>query len=156
MLVRSRWASSVTDCWAYTGAQTSKEHTMVRVRPRLRMKSARISNHLAKLNTTTFKTAPLEHLRLDLRNRFEGLQLGKDASPEDEWRELKEAVTGASQAHLGKARRGRRDWVTGETIASAEPPRLPRIQSANKEGTTQGSQRLLEGNCGRDREKQVK
>ncbi len=31
------------------------------------------------------KTAALEHLRLDLRNRFEGLQLDEDASPEVKW-----------------------------------------------------------------------
>ncbi len=105
--------------------------------------------------------AALEHLRLDLWNRFEGLQLDEDASPEDEWRELKDAVADASQAHLGKTRRCRRDWVTGETIALVEQARLARIQSApkspgtekaNNEGTTPGSQRLLEGNYGRDRE----
>ncbi len=66
------------------------------------------------------KTVALEHHRLDLRNRSEGLQLDEDASPEDEWRELKDAVADASQAHLGKMRRRRRDWVTGETIALAE------------------------------------
>ncbi len=66
------------------------------------------------------KTVALEHLRLDLRNRFEGLQLDEDASPEDEWRELKDAVANASQAHLGKTRRRRRGWVTGEKIALAE------------------------------------
>ncbi len=31
------------------------------------------------------KTVALEHLRLDLRNRFEGLQFNEDASPEDDW-----------------------------------------------------------------------
>ncbi len=66
MLVWTRWASSVIYCRAYNGTQTGSEHG---------------SNH-AKL-----KTFALEHLRLDLQNRFEGLQLGEDASPEDEWRE---------------------------------------------------------------------
>ncbi len=42
------------------------------------------------------KIVALEHLRLDLRNRFEGLQLDEDASPEDEWRELKDALADAS------------------------------------------------------------
>ncbi len=74
------------------------------------------------------KTVTLEHLRLDLRNRSEGLQLDEDASQEDEWRELKDAVADASQAHLGKTRRW--DWVTGETIVLAEQARLARIQSA--------------------------
>ncbi len=48
----------------------------------------------------------------------------------DERRELKDAVADASQAHLGKTRRRRRDWVTGETIALAEQAYLARIQSA--------------------------
>ncbi len=78
---------------------------MVRARLRLRMKAARIPNRPAKLDTSKLKTAALEHLRLDLRNRFEGLQLEEDASPEDEWRELKDAVADASQTHLGKTRR---------------------------------------------------
>ncbi len=60
------------------------------VRARLRMKAARISNRPAKLDTAKLKTVALEHLRLDLRNRFEGLQLDDDASPEDEWRELRD------------------------------------------------------------------
>ncbi len=31
------------------------------------------------------KPTALEHHRLDLRNRFEGLQLDESATPEDEW-----------------------------------------------------------------------
>ncbi len=131
---RSRWASSAIDCRAYNGAQTGSEHgsdhAMVRAHLRLRMKAAHIPNRPAKLDTAKVKTAALEHLRLDLRNRFEGLQLDEDASLEDEWRELKDAVADASQAHLGKTRRRRRDWVTGETIALVEQARLARIQSA--------------------------
>ncbi len=88
MLVRSRWASSVIDCRAYTGVQTDSEngsdHAMLRARLRLRMKAARIPNRPVKLDTSKLKTAALEHLRLDLRNRFEGLQLDEDASPADE------------------------------------------------------------------------
>ncbi len=83
MVVRSRWASSVIDCRAYNGAQTGSEHgsdhAMVRARLRLRMKAARIPNRQAKFDMA------LEHLRLVLRNRFKGLQLDEDASPEDEW-----------------------------------------------------------------------
>ncbi len=91
------------------------------------MKAARIPNRPAALDTSKLKTAALQHLRLDLRNRFEGLQLDEDASPEDEWRELKDVVADASQAHLGKTRRRRWDWDTGETIALAEHARLARI-----------------------------
>ncbi len=52
-----------------------------------------------------------EHLRLDLRNRFEALELDEDASSEDEWRELKDAAADTSQAHLGGTHRRRRDWA---------------------------------------------
>ncbi len=73
------------------------------------MKVARIPNRPAKLDTAKLKTVALEHLRLDLRNRFEVLLLDEDASPEDEWLELKDAVADASQTHLGKTCRHRRD-----------------------------------------------
>ncbi len=86
------------------------------------MKVARISNRPAELDTAKLKTAALEHLRLDLWNRFEGLLLDEDAFPEEEWRDLKDAVADASHAHLGKTHR--RDWVTGETIALTEQARL--------------------------------
>ncbi len=66
------------------------------VRARLRMKAAHVSNRPVKLHTAKLKTVALEHLRLDLRNRFEGLQLDEDASPVDEWQELKDAVADAS------------------------------------------------------------
>ncbi len=83
MLVRSRWASSVIDYWAYNGAQTGSEHgtdhAMVRARLRLHTKAARISNRPAKFDTAKLKTVKLEHLRLDLWSRFEGLQLDEDA-----------------------------------------------------------------------------
>ncbi len=74
---------------------------MVRARLRLRMKTARSSNHPTNLDTAILKTVALEHVRLDLRNRFEGLQLNEDASPEDERQELKDAAKGASQTHHG-------------------------------------------------------
>ncbi len=108
---------------------------MVRARLRLRMKAAHISNLPAKLDMAKLKTAALEHLRLDLRNRFEGFQLDKDAFLEDEWRELKDAVADATHVHLGKTHGRRRDWVTGETIALAEQARLARIQSAQVQTT---------------------
>ncbi len=121
---------------------------MVRARLLPRMKATRIPNRPAKFDTAKVKTAAL-----DLRDRFEGLQLDEDASPEDEWRELKDAVADASQAHLGKTCRRRRDWVTGETIALVEQARLARIQGApnhrdlRRQTLTEGSHRLLEGNC---------
>ncbi len=97
-------------------------------RLRLCRKAAHVSNCPAQLGTAKLKTVALEHLQLDHWTRFEGLPFDEDASPEDEWQELKDAVADASQAHLGKMRR--RDWVTGETIALAEQTRLTRIQSA--------------------------
>ncbi len=51
-------------------------------------------------------------------------------TPEDERLELKDAVKDASQAHLGRTRRHRREWSTCETTALAEQARLARIQSA--------------------------
>ncbi len=61
-------------------------HAMVRARLRLRMKAARIPNRPAKLDTSKLKTAALEHLRLDLRNRFEGLQLDELAMSDIDFR----------------------------------------------------------------------
>ncbi len=53
-----------------------------------------------------------------------------DVSHEDEWRELKDAVADACQAHLGGMRHRHWDWVTGEIIALAQQARRTRIQSA--------------------------
>ncbi len=58
---------------------------MVRDSVRQRLKAVRLSNYPAKLVTTKLKTTPLENLRQELRNRFEGLELDDDTSPEDEW-----------------------------------------------------------------------
>ncbi len=77
------------DCRAYSGAQIGSEHgpdnAMVRARVRLRIKAALISNLPAKFVTAKLKTVALEHLRLDVRNHFEGFVLEEDVSPEDEW-----------------------------------------------------------------------
>ncbi len=58
---------------------------MVRDSVRQRLKAVRLSNCPAKLVTTKLKTTALENLRQELRNRFEGLELDDDTSPEDEW-----------------------------------------------------------------------
>ncbi len=47
------------------------------------MKAARISNCPARLDTAKLKKFALEHLRLDLQNRLEGLHGDEDASPEE-------------------------------------------------------------------------
>ncbi len=84
------------------------------------------SDHaMAKLDTAKLKTAALE---LNLRNRFEGLQVDENASSR-EWRELKDEVADASQAHLRRPRRRSQDWVTDEAIALAEQACLARIES---------------------------
>ncbi len=61
MLVRSRWASSVIDCRAYTGAQTGSEHgsdhAMVQARLGLLTKAARIPNRPANLDTAKLKNS---------------------------------------------------------------------------------------------------
>ncbi len=66
MLVRSRWASSVVGCRAYTCSEHGSDYAMVCARIRLRMKAAPIPNRPAKLDTAKLKTVALEHLRLDL------------------------------------------------------------------------------------------
>ncbi len=62
---------------------------------------ARISNHPPKLGTANLKKTALDHLRLDLRNRLEGLELEGNTSPEDEWRDLKDTFADASLAPSG-------------------------------------------------------
>ncbi len=90
--MRSHWASSVIDCRVDNGTQTGSEHgsdhAMDRARLRLHIKAACISKRPGKFDTATLKTVALEHRH----NRFEGLQLDKDASLEAEWRELKETI----------------------------------------------------------------
>ncbi len=84
------------------------------------MKAARLFNHPAKTDTAKLKTTALENCRLDLWNRFKDLHLNEDVFPVDEWRELKDAVSGASQALLERTHCRRRDLVTGETMAVAQ------------------------------------
>ncbi len=69
------------------------------------------------VDTVNLKTATVEKIRPELRNRFEGLGFVADASPEDEWRLLKNAVAESCQTHSGRTRLRRRNWVIGETIA---------------------------------------
>ncbi len=70
---------------------------MVRARLRLRMKAARIPNRPAKFVTAKPKTVALEHLRLDLLNRFEGLQLDEDARKLCRWeKHFKEVLNHAA------------------------------------------------------------
>ncbi len=60
---------------------------MVRACVQIRNKAVRLSNRAAKLDTTKSKTTALENLRLELRSRFESLELDEDASSENELRE---------------------------------------------------------------------
>ncbi len=67
---------------------------------------------------------------------------------------LEDAITEAS---LGRTRRHHRVWITGETVVLSEQAHLARTcakpsgpEEANNDGTTKGSQRLLEGDYARD------
>ncbi len=55
-------------------SEHGSDHTVVCARLGLRMKAARISNYPVKLNTAKMKIAELENIRLELRNRFVGLE----------------------------------------------------------------------------------
>ncbi len=94
------------DCRAYSSAQTGSghgsSHAIVRARVQIRKKVTRLSNRSVKRDATKLKITALENLPLELRRRFEGLELDDDASSEDEWREPKDADTDASQVHLGR------------------------------------------------------
>ncbi len=65
---------------AKTGSEHGLDHVLVQARLRLCVKTVSISNRPTKLDTAKLKTVALEHLRLDLRNHFEGLQLDEDIS----------------------------------------------------------------------------
>ncbi len=94
--MQSRWPSSLINCRAYSGTQTSSEYRSdhLLVHPCLRL-------------CTRAARAP-ENFQLELLNRFEGLAFNEDASPEDKWRDPKDAVSDASQADLERTRRRRR------------------------------------------------
>ncbi len=131
VLVWSRWAHSVTDCRAYNEVKTGSKHCADQVIVRVRMKAARPSNLSAKFDTAKLKSTALGNLRLELRNRFEGLVLNGGTFPENEWWKHKHANAEASQTYLGRTRRRHRGCATDGTIALAEHARLV--------------QRLLEG-----------
>ncbi len=95
MLVWCRWASSEINCRASNGAQTGSEYSSDHAKARARLR-LRGSNRPAKVDTAKLNRVALEHFRLNLRNRFECLQLDEDASAKDKWRELKYAVADAS------------------------------------------------------------
>ncbi len=95
------------------------------------MKAARPSNLPAKFDTAKLKSTALRNRHLELRNRFEGLELNGGAFPKNEWWKHKDANAEASQTYLGGSRRRHRGCVTDETIALEEHARLV--------------QRLLEG-----------
>ncbi len=66
-LVRSRWASSVMDCWVNIGAQTDSEHGLGHARLPLPERAARISNRPTKPDTAKLNEEvadiPQAHLR---------------------------------------------------------------------------------------------
>ncbi len=74
------------------------------------------------------KTTALAIFCLGVQNRFEGLELDGGVTTGDKWRELKDTIADASLPRLGRTRRHRQHWITGETIALAEQTSLARIQ----------------------------
>ncbi len=57
---------------------------MAHARVCLRMKAGRLCNRPVKLSAAKLKTTAVKNLRLELHNRFDGLELDENASPEDE------------------------------------------------------------------------
>ncbi len=57
---------------------------MAHARVCLRMNAGRLCNRPAKISAAKLKTTVVKNLRLELQNRFDGLELDENASPEDE------------------------------------------------------------------------
>ncbi len=140
---------------AKTDSEHGLNHVMVLARLRLRVKAVSISNRPTKFDTAKLKTVALEHLRLDLRNHFEGLHLDEDVSRRTNGESSNtRSHTPARQileehaVAVGNGSLVKRASAPGEDSKCTQSAGS---EKTNNESTTSGSQRLLEGNGGRDR-----
>ena len=126
MLVRSRWASCVLDCRAYRGAETGhksgSDHTLVRAKLALRLKTLRNKPRPAILDIGQLrKPSVRDEFRLQLQNRFEALSsIPEESSIDQTWQSVKSCVQETAVSVLGNKKRPTKDWISAETIQLAD------------------------------------
>ncbi|KAJ8717892.1 hypothetical protein PYW07_005822 [Mythimna separata] len=128
LAISSKWRSSLLDVRNRRGADIDSDHHLVVAEVRLKVAVARATGGPGRLGRR-FDVNKLSDLdtrrafRLELRNRFSGLEEVAD-SLDEEWNRIKMAYTETSSVILGhKSSHSREDWMSQHTWSLIEDRR---------------------------------
>ncbi|XP_029652544.1 uncharacterized protein LOC115225737 [Octopus sinensis] len=115
-LVRSRWSD--LDSRMFRGAETGSEHGPVHILGRanlhLHLKVVKCRSKPLRYDISKLKSNQIEHLfHIELKNRFNGLQILQSASSDEVWQAVKHNLQSVMSKTHGTTKRKDRDWISG-------------------------------------------
>ena len=122
ILVSKQHRTSVLDTRAMRGADVGTDHELVRCKIRIKLKrNKQIKEDKRKKFDTTklYKSEERKAFCLELKNRFETLEIKEETTGESEvemtWKHLEETFNSVAEEKLGFKKKGQKPWISKES-----------------------------------------
>ncbi|VDP71626.1 unnamed protein product [Schistosoma curassoni] len=131
------------------GADVASDHHLVVANLKLKLRKNWTSGETAqqRFNTASLRdTDKLNEFKIALNNRFQALQdllKEEETSMEDNWEDIKEALTSTCQEVLGLKKYHHKEWISIETLDKIKERKNKRQQLTTAEHEQQKSKHKL-------------
>ena len=140
LAINGKWRSSLLDVRAHRGADMSSDHYMIIAKIRLKLKAPKKEDKMIKrFDTTKLKTPEiLQEFKIELRNRYQVLQLLEDGSGEYQedddnainrkWNKIRDLYQETAKEVIGYRKSNQKEWLSQDTWEKIEERRMIREQ----------------------------
>jgi exonuclease III len=119
IMVGNRWASAIQAVNTLPGADCGTDHELLVAKLKVKLKKNKRTAVPKRYDTKL-----TEGYRVEIKNRFEALQL-EEREPEELWSEAKEVVLTAAEKHLPKAKKTKSaPWLSEKAVNIAKERRI--------------------------------
>ncbi|CAH8556054.1 unnamed protein product [Schistosoma curassoni] len=120
--INKKFRRTMEDVRTRRGADIASDHHLVVANSKLKLKKDWTTGQTAlqRFNTAFFRdTDKLNEFKIALNNRFQALQdllKEEETTMEDNWKDIKEALTSTCQEVLGLKKYHHKEWISTETL----------------------------------------
>lgn len=136
ILICKKWRSSLLDTRSKRGADCGSDHNLVIAEIRLKIAAIKSTHGQRQrfYNVEKLKDKNMARdFNLELRNRFQALELEENEGVEEIWNKTKEVIKKTSEQKLGYKQHTKKPWVSNETNTKIEERRqLKKIREEAK------------------------
>ena len=117
LLINGKWRRSLQDVRVRRGADVGSDHHLVTANIKLKLQKVSVSYRVRRYNTGKLKDRrTANEFNIELKNRFQLLEnRNDDNSVEEQWNQVEELYSKASEKVLGFKRQIHKEWITPST-----------------------------------------